>query len=106
AHGSASRLTHASVALTHTATGKATLNWNATTKALTVTLRLTGLAPNSTHPAHIHLGTCNSDGPIAYMLHNVKASKAGIGTSTTLLHNVKAGIPASGWYINVHNGPG
>jgi hypothetical protein len=72
---------------------------------LTVTIELTGLAPNSTHPAHIHQGVCTSNGAVIYSLNNVVANAAGNGTSTTTIANIAQGIPASGWYINVHNGP-
>jgi hypothetical protein len=93
------------VPLRHTPSGHAWLQWDPQTKDLKVTIDLTGLAANSTHPAHIHLGVCTSNGPIKYMLNNVDANAAGDATSTTVIHNVEKGIPAHGWYINVHNGP-
>jgi hypothetical protein len=91
--------------LQHTPYGNAELQWNADSKNLTVTLTLVGLAQNSTHPAHIHLGNCNTMGPVKYMLNNVVADAAGVGTSTTIIPNITTGIAASDWSINVHNGP-
>jgi len=39
------------------------------------------------------------------MLNNVVADAHGNGSSTTVLADVDGGIPATGWYVNVHNGP-
>jgi Cu/Zn superoxide dismutase len=72
---------------------------------LTVAITLIGLAPNSTHPAHIHgMGNCSSNSPVIYPLKNVVANAAGTASVTSTIDGV-ASIPASGWYINVHNGP-
>src|SRR2546429_4247130 len=134
--------------LKHSASGIADLVWNAKQQALTVTITMTGLAPNSTHPAHIHKGSCEtSDQGILYPLNPVVANQTGgtgpsnpmvlptqtagginslnvtgptqtaggkssslpepnrkVSASKTTITQVKTGIPASGWYINVHNG--
>jgi hypothetical protein len=93
--------------LKHAPTGATTLTWNAQTHVLRVVIALTGLAPKSTHPAHIHLGSCtDNDPPIKYMLYPVVADASGNGGSTTIIYGVTGGIPSSGWAINVHNGPG
>ena len=63
------------VGLQHAPVGSTNLKWNATTRDLTVTIVMSGLAPDSTHPAHIHQGDCNSNGPIKYMLNDVKGDK-------------------------------
>src|SRR6266446_3123117 len=94
------------VGLQHVPVGSTNLKWNAKTQDLTVTIVMSGLAPDSTHPAHIHQGNCNSNGSIKYMLNDVKAGSVGDGSSTTTIHNVASGIPATGWSINIHNGPG
>ncbi len=92
--------------LQHTPTGTANLHADAHGHVLTVTISLTGLAPNSTHPAHIHAGnSCASNGAILYPLKNVVANARGEASVTSVVHLSKAGIPATGWYINVHNGP-
>jgi hypothetical protein len=93
--------------LQHSPTGVAKLSYDASAKALTVKIALIGLAPNSTHPAHIHLGACatsKTTDPVKYPLQNVVANTVGQGASTTVVRNVTS-VPASGWYINVHNGP-
>lgn len=96
--------------LAHNPTGKASLSWNPATGILQVTLSLTGLAPNSTHPAHIHLGICEQspNGQIVYPLTDVKADAQGNvinATATTKVSGVARGIPSTGWFVNVHNGP-
>jgi CHRD domain len=93
--------------LTHSPTGSANLSWNPEDQKLTVQVSLTGLAPNSTHPEHIHAGSCTSMpmGPIVYTLNPIVADAHGVATVTTIIANVKHGIPENGWYVNVHNGP-
>lgn len=102
-----SHTTAAVANLQHTPTGTANLTYHPAAKQLIVTITLTGLAPNSTHPAHIHLGSCENPypGTIKYMLLNVVSNKAGNASKTTILSNITGGIPTTGWYINVHNGP-
>lgn len=97
--------TAASATLKHVPDGMATIGWDPTSQALTVKISLIGLAPNSTHPAHIHSGSCSNQGSVVYPLQNVVADAHGVGTSTTAIKSV-ANIPATGWYVNVHNGPG
>ncbi|GCE22622.1 CHRD domain-containing protein [Dictyobacter kobayashii] len=98
--------TMATVKLLHSPTGNAQLSYNPNTKTLTVTTSLVGLAPNSTHPTHIHQGGCtSSEANIKYPLQNVVANAVGQGTATTVIPNVAGGIPATGWYLIVHNGP-
>lgn len=99
--------TRVHVPLVHEPTGFASLQWDSSTHQLKATLTLTGLAPSSTHPAHIHAGNCKANGAIVYTLNNVVADAAGKGTSTTVISNVSSGIPShQSWSINVHDGPG
>ncbi|GCF09636.1 CHRD domain-containing protein [Dictyobacter arantiisoli] len=102
-----SATTTATAKLLHSPLGKAQLVYDQSNQTLTVTIRQVGLTPNSTHPAHIHAtGTCqNPVDTIKYPLNNVVANSTGMGTSITTIANVKTGIPATGWFINVHNGP-
>src|SRR5947209_15031309 len=67
---------HASASLRHTPFGSALLKWDPGTENLTVTVSLVGLAGNSTHPAHIHLGDCDDNGSILFPLNNVVANAA------------------------------
>ena len=77
-----------------------------TTSGSTFTVRLeaTGLRPSSTHPAHIHAGTCGSNGPIVYPLENLVSNGAGDAVSNTWIHHPYQ-VPASGWYVEIHQGP-
>jgi len=77
-----------------------------TTSGSTFTVRLeaTGLRPSSTHPAHIHAGTCGSNGPIVYLLENLVSNGAGDAVSNTWIHHPYQ-VPASGWYVQIHQGP-
>ena len=102
---SRSAATTATATLKHMPTGIATISWNPTSHALMVKISLIGLAPNSTHPAYIHRGSCSKQGLIVYPLQNVVADARGVGTSTTTIKNVTK-VPATGWYVNIHNGPG
>jgi len=94
----------ASATLKHEPHGTATISWDPTRQGLTVKISLIGLAPSSTHPAQINSGSCAKQGAVVYPLQNVVADARGVGTSTTTIKNVTK-IPASGWYIIVHNGP-
>jgi hypothetical protein len=95
----------ASATLKHGPTGRADLAWDPSSQTLMVELSMTGLAPNSRHPAHIHAGSCRNAGKVVYPLQDVVADAHGVATVTTTISNVMSGIPATGWYINVHNGP-
>jgi hypothetical protein len=102
----AAGVSSAVVPLRHVPNGEATLAYDAAAKTLTVELRLTGLAPNSVHPAHIHSGRCARQGAVAYPLNNVQADGHGVADAVTAVSAVReGGIPDAAWYVNVHNGP-
>ena len=61
------------------------------------------LMPFSDHAAHIHYGSCQSQGGIAYTLRDVVANANGFGAGYTAISGVSS-IPSSGWYVNVHQG--
>lgn len=98
--------TAASAILKHLPSGTADLSWDPSSKMLTVKLSLLGLAPSSIHPAHIHVGSCENQGKVLYPLKAIVADAHGVAMATTMIPNVATGIPATGWYVNVHNGPG
>jgi hypothetical protein len=101
-------LTSAVAHLAHEPTGSADLSWDPSTKVLTIAIHLTGLAPSSAHPAHIHAGTCATSGTAIYPFNPdlMADAKGNVPTTTKTFDNVASGIPASGWFINVHNAPG
>jgi hypothetical protein len=72
--------------------------------SFTVTIKLLGLAPNSSHVSHLHAGHCLAPGGIAFALQQVVADGTG---AATIESTVPTGyvVPASGWYVNVHHGP-
>lgn len=74
------------------------------TGSFIVTIRLTGLAPNSSHVSHVRAGSCASPGGIAYALQEVIADSSGAATTTSTVLTTYS-VPTSGWYVNVHHGP-
>ncbi|GHO89082.1 CHRD domain-containing protein [Dictyobacter formicarum] len=96
----------ASAIMRHSPSGTAELMWDHTSHVLTVHMALTGLTPQSTHPAHINAGSCKSSGKLVYNLSPVKATQIGFADVITRVKDVTGGIPETGWYIDVSNGPG
>ena len=70
-----------------------------------IELKISGLQSNSSHVSHIHLGTCQSRGGIAFALNQVVADGQGDSDVKTTLMNLRY-PPANGtWYVVVHAGP-
>ncbi|GCE03791.1 CHRD domain-containing protein [Dictyobacter aurantiacus] len=95
----------ASAIVRHTPSGTVELMWDHTSHVLTVHMALTGLTPKSTHPAHINTGSCKNGGKLVYNLSSVKATQIGFADVITRVKDVTGGIPETGWYIDVSNGP-
>jgi len=74
------------------------------TGSFVVTIKLTGLTPNSSHVSHVHTGSCAKSGGIAYALQEVIADSSGAATVTSTVM-VPYSVPTGGWYVNVHHGP-
>ena len=84
--------------------GRASVLYNSTRKTLTVTVNASGVTPGR-HAAHIHLGSCQSQGPVLYMLKDLVANHRGrIVHAKRVFTHVTKPIPASGWYLNIHQG--
>jgi Cu/Zn superoxide dismutase len=84
--------------------GRATISYNSVHHTLTVTVHASGLTPGP-HAAHIHLGSCESQGPVLYMLADLVANSQGrVVDAVRVLTNVTTPIPAHGWYLNIHQG--
>lgn len=92
--------------LKHVPTGTANFTWTPNNKDLVVKTTFTGLAPNSKHPASINSGSCTNPGSSVHALNTITADAHGNATTTTTIPNISGGVPASGWSINVYNGPG
>jgi hypothetical protein len=84
--------------------GRATIAYNPKLQILTVTVSASGITPGP-HAAHIHLGSCQSQGPVIYMLRDLVANRRGqIAHAVRVFRHITSPIPASGWYLNVHQG--
>ena len=84
--------------------GSAKLTYDPAQKRLAVDVTATGLVGDSDHAAHIHLGSCDSQGAVKYPLNDLKASPDGTAEATTVIQNVDQAPPTSGWYLNIHLG--
>ena len=73
-------------------------------RALSVTVTACGLAPGA-HAAHIHLGSCQQQGAVKYMLMDFQANSGGnIINQTRTVKPVRPAPPRTGWYLNLHLG--
>lgn len=84
--------------------GTATITDNPHARTLTVVVNASGLTPGA-HAAHIHTGSCQRQGPVKYMLMDFLANAHGkIVNESRTVPGVRTPIPASGWYLNLHQG--
>jgi len=84
--------------------GSATIVYNPATKTISVTVNATGLTPGA-HAAHIHVGSCQQQGAVAYMLMDFTANSHGvISNETRSVGGVGAVELSGGWYLNLHQG--
>lgn len=84
--------------------GRATVAYNARRKTLTVTVNASGITPGP-HAAHIHLGSCENQGAVKYMLGDLEANRNGLVVNAIrVFRHVVSPIPARGWYFNIHQG--
>jgi Cu/Zn superoxide dismutase len=86
--------------------GQATITYNPFAQTISVTVNASGLTPGA-HAAHIHVGSCAAQGPVQYMLMDFVANDHGrIVDETRTATHVTTPLPASGWYLNLHQGNG
>ena len=84
--------------------GWAKIAYSPNTQTLSVTVTAYGLAPGA-HAAHIHLGSCQQQGAVKYMLMDFQADAGGnIINQTRTVKPVTPAPPATGWYLNLHLG--
>ena len=84
--------------------GHATLVYDPNVKTITVTLNATGLTPGA-HAAHIHIGNCQSQGPVEYMFIDFIADSHGnIHNQIRVVTGVTSVMLNGGWYFNLHQG--
>ncbi|HEX4257684.1 MAG TPA: CHRD domain-containing protein [Streptosporangiaceae bacterium] len=84
--------------------GQATISYDAAAQTLTIMVSATGLNPGP-HAAHIHLGSCASQGPVKYMMPDFIADASGdIDHQTRVVTGVPSGPGPGNWYLNLHMG--
>jgi hypothetical protein len=84
--------------------GNATVVYDPTAQTLTVTLDATGLGAGN-HAAHIHTGSCQSQGPVQYMLADFTADADGnVVNQTRTVTGVTQPLTSGAWYLNLHEG--
>jgi hypothetical protein len=84
--------------------GWATVAYDPQARTITVTLTASGLTPGG-HAADIHVGSCQSQGPVQYMLMDFTANARGqINGEVRTVTGVTMPVPATGWYLNLHQG--
>ncbi|MGH3248519.1 MAG: CHRD domain-containing protein [Trebonia sp.] len=84
--------------------GRASVTYNPHSQTISVTVNASGLTPGA-HAAHIHVGSCESQGAVQYMLMDFTADANGqIVDQTQTVMNVTTPLPATGWYLNLHQG--
>ena len=84
--------------------GTATITYNPRARTRTVVVNASGLTTGA-HAAHIHTGSCQSQGPVKYMLRDFLANAHGkIVNESRTVSGVRTPIPPSGWYFNLHEG--
>jgi hypothetical protein len=84
--------------------GNATLVYDPVRQTISVTVNASGLTPGA-HAAHIHLGSCQNQGAVQYMLMDFTANRWGqITGETRTVTGVTSPVPATGWYLNLHQG--
>jgi hypothetical protein len=84
--------------------GAAVVTYDPSAQTISVTVNASGLTPGA-HAAHIHVGSCSSQGAVQYMLMDFTANANGqIVNQTQTVMNVTTPLPATGWYLNLHQG--
>jgi len=84
--------------------GNAVLVYDPARQTISVTVTASGLTPGA-HAAHIHLGSCQNQGGVQYMLMDFTANRWGqILDETRTVSGVTSPVPATGWYLNLHQG--
>jgi hypothetical protein len=84
--------------------GSAVVAYDRNAKTITVTVNASGFEPGM-HAAHIHLGSCSLQGKVLLTLKDFTASAKGqIVNQTQVITKVTTPLPATGWYLNLHQG--
>lgn len=71
---------------------------------MTLELQITGLAGDSVHVSHVHVGSCEQPGSIIFALNQVVADGNGMADTKSEVH-ASYPPPTGHWYVVVHAGP-
>jgi Cu/Zn superoxide dismutase len=86
-----------------TLAGTARTRYDAGAQTLTVQVTAFGLEPGR-HAAHIHIGSCETQGAVKYMLPDLVADAGGaVLHQVRVIHGVTSN-PGTGLYLNIHEG--
>ncbi|MFN2463940.1 MAG: CHRD domain-containing protein [Candidatus Dormibacteria bacterium] len=91
------------IALRHVPSGTAEVSFDSAGSGLQVHIALTGLAPNTAHPADLKRGACGSGGVPIVSLGDVRSDEHGNADVTSPLGTLK--VLPRGASIDVHVGP-
>jgi Cu/Zn superoxide dismutase len=83
--------------------GVATVTYDRRHHTLTVVVSASGLTPGP-HAAHVHVGSCRSQGAVKYMLRDLVANRLGRIVRAVRVFTHVPTPPVHGWYLNIHQG--
>jgi Cu/Zn superoxide dismutase len=83
--------------------GVATVTYNRRLRTLTVVVSASGVTPGP-HAAHVHVGSCASQGAVKYMLRDLVANRLGRIVRAVRVFTHVPTPPVHGWYLNIHQG--
>jgi hypothetical protein len=84
--------------------GSAVVAYDRNAKTISVTVNAKGFEPGM-HAAHIQAGSCGAQGSVGYTVPDFTANAKGqIVKQTRVVAKVTTPLPATGWYLNLHQG--
>jgi hypothetical protein len=83
--------------------GVATVTYDRRLRTLTVVVSASGVTPGP-HAAHVHIGSCLSQGAVKYMLRDLVANRYGRIVRAVRVFTHVPTPPVHGWYLNIHQG--
>jgi Cu/Zn superoxide dismutase len=84
--------------------GGTAITYDQSAQTLTITVTAYGLTPGA-HAAHIHLGSCQDQGAVKYMIPDFIADSSGVIVDQTRVVTGVTSFPGPGnWYLNLHMG--
>ena len=87
----------------HRVVGNVYFSYSWKTGMTTARVTVMGMVPGTVHPSHIHLGRCDTNGPVIVPFPAIHIGSNGMGMT---MATFRGGFAHKPWYINVHMGPG